>query len=344
MVAQSCGIGDRNEPYANFRSVVVGDWYSPDMNVEDSYEGAVRRLARLGHAGLVEKPAPRAQPAPSASKDERMRDLEELATLACDDNERLTGELARARAKIEQLEQFVTTLQQTIADESEASLARSARRRGPLVYFVALALVGGGAAAAIRYRPWDHVRVTWAANPAAETAAPVVAPVVQPPAENVAAPSTNAPANAAAPNAAPASATTNSAPTSTTAAPASTTTNAAPTSAAPNSATSAAATNAPKSAAPTTPSAKTAGATTPPAPASAIAPKADAAKAEPAKIAVPKVETPAIVVPKLAAAKGKAHHRHVAKHHSRKGHHRATPAAGDDGSAPADDPLAGLKP
>jgi hypothetical protein len=48
------------------------------MQVEDSYEGAVARLQRMEQAGLI-VPTP----------EQRMRDLEELATLASEENERL---------------------------------------------------------------------------------------------------------------------------------------------------------------------------------------------------------------------------------------------------------------
>ena len=66
------------------------DCYASLMNVEDSYEGAVRRLQRLEMAGV-------ALEAPPPSDDaERMRELEELAMLACEDNERFKREFGVA--------------------------------------------------------------------------------------------------------------------------------------------------------------------------------------------------------------------------------------------------------
>jgi hypothetical protein len=65
------------------------------MNVEDSYEGAVRRLQRLERAGIAMDASP-TDVAVGAARDgsaERMRELEELASLACEDNERLKSEL-----------------------------------------------------------------------------------------------------------------------------------------------------------------------------------------------------------------------------------------------------------
>src|SRR6185312_11502289 len=66
--------------------------YASPMNVEDSYEGALRRLQRLEAAGLHAMPVEEI----ARDTDDRLRDLEELATLACEDNERLKQELASA--------------------------------------------------------------------------------------------------------------------------------------------------------------------------------------------------------------------------------------------------------
>src|SRR5512146_429121 len=89
------------------------------MNVEDSYEGAIRRLQRLELAGV----------ALESQNAERMRELEELALLACEDNERLKREFGAAlqeldearkeaeaaRAEVEQLRAYVASLQQAPA-------------------------------------------------------------------------------------------------------------------------------------------------------------------------------------------------------------------------------------
>ena len=69
------------------------------MNVEDSYEGAVRRLQRLGHVALV--------PPKPTRDEERERELEELATLACDENERLKAELETAPLAVHGCEQLL---------------------------------------------------------------------------------------------------------------------------------------------------------------------------------------------------------------------------------------------
>src|SRR4051794_31334983 len=74
------------------------------MNVEDSYEGAVRRLQRLERAGIaMDGPASdvSAGAAPDGSA-ERIRELEELAGLACDDNERLKSELGVALRELDE--------------------------------------------------------------------------------------------------------------------------------------------------------------------------------------------------------------------------------------------------
>ncbi|HZS37175.1 MAG TPA: hypothetical protein VFF06_10120 [Polyangia bacterium] len=84
------------------------------MNVEDSYEGALRRLNRLRHAGLDFAPPPPALP-PENDESDRMRDLEELATLACDENERLKEELGGARGEIARLQRLSSTLREMLA-------------------------------------------------------------------------------------------------------------------------------------------------------------------------------------------------------------------------------------
>src|SRR5438067_449883 len=79
------------------------------MHVEDSYEGAVRRLQRLEMAGIaVESPlAESATPevadeAATDDNDARMRQLEELAMLACEDNERLKAQFGAALQELDE--------------------------------------------------------------------------------------------------------------------------------------------------------------------------------------------------------------------------------------------------
>jgi hypothetical protein len=121
------------------------------MNVEDSYEGAVRRLQRLEMAGIaMESPQAEAvDEAVAADSAERMRELEELATLACEDNERLKAEfgtalqelddarreldgrraeigraqreLGEARREIDQLRGYVASLEETLESAQRAA-------------------------------------------------------------------------------------------------------------------------------------------------------------------------------------------------------------------------------
>ena len=75
------------------------------MQIEDSYEGAVRRLSRLSNAGVDLLPSRRDDA--EAKMRERMRDLEELATVATEENERLERELADARETIQHLQDYI---------------------------------------------------------------------------------------------------------------------------------------------------------------------------------------------------------------------------------------------
>ncbi len=155
------------------------------MNVEDSYEGAVRRLQRLGHAGVGLGP-PRAMSRQREETDDRMRDLEELATLACEENERVAHELDSARDEIDRLRRLVVTLQESVASaQSEPSFAaRKPRGRGLASYFFTIVIVGGAAAALFTLRPWERLRgglaVAAATAPEVQPSAPVV--VAPPPA------------------------------------------------------------------------------------------------------------------------------------------------------------------
>jgi hypothetical protein len=115
------------------------------MNVADSYEIAIRRLSRLGHNEAEEARA------------RRMHDLEELATLACDENERLTAELATARSETDRLRRQVAVLQQQLFEQSEQPFAPRLKPRGHggIFYFflVLVILAWGLGAATYGYRP-----------------------------------------------------------------------------------------------------------------------------------------------------------------------------------------------
>ncbi len=151
------------------------------MNVEDSYEGAVRRLRRLGHAGF--DLAPPALAKTSAEADDRMRDLEELATLACDDNERLTRELDGAHEEIDRLRRQVTTLQEMLASapSDDPFAAPKQRGRGLALFLFTLVIVGGAAAALFVLRPWQRPAVAPAVTVVAAPAPPPSAPIVAAP-------------------------------------------------------------------------------------------------------------------------------------------------------------------
>jgi len=95
--------------------------------IDDSYEGAVRRLRRLEQdrsrdarplpRPAVSAPLPVLRPEVFASPDTtRLRDLEHLAVLACDENERLERELRVAREENAHLRRRVEALEVTIAD------------------------------------------------------------------------------------------------------------------------------------------------------------------------------------------------------------------------------------
>ena len=149
----------------------------PSMNVEDSYEGAIQRLRRLGHAGIeLSRPAPLSQQLDEAQQ--RLRDVEELATLACDDNERLTRELDAARGEIARLQRQVSMLQESVAGAQyeDALAATRSRGRGAAFWFFAICVVGAAAAAAFVLRPWERLRPATAVVAMPEPAAPIVAP------------------------------------------------------------------------------------------------------------------------------------------------------------------------
>jgi hypothetical protein len=171
------------------------------MNVEDSYEGAVRRLRRLGHAGLeIVQPPLRVQQ--KSKTDQRMHDLEELATLACEENEQLKRELETARLEIDRLNQRVASLQELLAGDEQDDLFAAKSERGAGFYFFILLILGASAAALIKLRPWEPVpTMALVGLGTAPAAAPVVAtpapaPVVAAPAPVVAAPAPVVPAPA----------------------------------------------------------------------------------------------------------------------------------------------------
>jgi hypothetical protein len=91
--------------------------------IEDSYEGAVRRLKAMGHLSPQEDPRPQPVPripAPPLAKlpapNSRTRDLEQLANLACEENERLETELATVRAENASLRRRIAMLEETLND------------------------------------------------------------------------------------------------------------------------------------------------------------------------------------------------------------------------------------
>jgi hypothetical protein len=184
------------------------------MNVEDSYEGAVRRLNRLAHAGLNLAPPPE----PERADRDRMRDLEELAALACDENERLTqelngarGEIARlqrltatlqemlasvqsdepatanddserlshelvgARGEIERLQQLVTMLRETLSGAQPDEPLSVPKQRGAALYFFAAVILSGAAAVLFVLRPWASHSIPVETGAAALPSAPAVA-------------------------------------------------------------------------------------------------------------------------------------------------------------------------
>lgn len=193
------------------------------MNVEDSYEGAARRLRRLGHAG-VQVASPAVIAPASHETNGRLRDLEELATLACDENERLKQELEGARHELGRLQYMVNSLRETLAStQSELSVALQRQKgRGPLFYLFTLALLGGAAAALYTFRPWERF-IAGSAAATVTVPQPVAVPVLPTPAA-----ATAPVAPAAAPAAATPPAGTTSAPTAATPAPAAVPTPAAP--------------------------------------------------------------------------------------------------------------------
>ncbi len=168
------------------------------MNVEDSYEGAVRRLARLGHAGLNLAPPSEDH----VGESDRQRDLEELATLACEDNERLTRELESTRTEMDRLRLQVVSLQQMLAGQQNEEPVYAPRRgRSGAFYFFVIAVIGAGAAALFTFRPWDRLQPSLAMA-SVSTPAPTPTPAPPPPSPPIVAAPTPAPA-AVAPTPAP---------------------------------------------------------------------------------------------------------------------------------------------
>jgi hypothetical protein len=203
------------------------------MNVEDSYDAAVGRLRRLGYDEFTLR-SQRTDESDAGS--ERIRDLEELATLACDDNERLTRELETARAEIAHLRELLDSQQVKSAAERYQELLAVPRSRGWLIFVLAgLVLLGGGSLALMSSRPAPTVLavppapalnapITSAAPPsvpktelpspqvappAAASTSPTV-PAVEPPAPQLTPP----PAASASPTPPPSSAQTETVPTS----------------------------------------------------------------------------------------------------------------------------------
>jgi hypothetical protein len=123
------------------------------MHIEDSYEGAARRLAKLSHAGVDLLPSRRDDT--EASLQGRMRDLEELATLASEENERLERELTAARETIERLQAQLTEAdRQRLRDLVEEAPPRQPRR-SLLPLLIGLAGAGAVVVAAFLLQPWQ---------------------------------------------------------------------------------------------------------------------------------------------------------------------------------------------
>jgi hypothetical protein len=132
---------------------------------EDSYEIAVTKLARIERAHAAPPPPPIGRPLPrhiDTGALDRQRDLEKLATIACEENERLERELAltqqmltHAQEEADRLRRKVSALEEAIADpravlglppldESVMIPPPSHRRRGDAIApFLLLAIVGG---------------------------------------------------------------------------------------------------------------------------------------------------------------------------------------------------------
>jgi hypothetical protein len=132
------------------------------MNIEDSYEGAVRRLQRLEMAGLS-MPSGESEATDEIADEsaDRMQQLEQLATLACEDNERLKTEfgialqeldgarreldsaraeiarahheLGEARLEVDQLRGYVAALEQMLPSAQEGAASQAPQAVAPVV-------------------------------------------------------------------------------------------------------------------------------------------------------------------------------------------------------------------
>jgi hypothetical protein len=134
------------------------------MQVEDSYEGAMARLQRLERAGIV------VPPLATAVEDEsftRTRDLEELATLACEENERLQQQLYEARGHIVGLERELVSARDQIGSLQRllAMLEESAAQPAPPPAAVPMP-------APVATRAWPPVFATQPVAPAPAPLAP----------------------------------------------------------------------------------------------------------------------------------------------------------------------------
>jgi hypothetical protein len=161
------------------------------MEIENSYEGAVRRLARLSTAGVDLVPSRRDDE--EASLRQRMRDLEELATLATEENERLERELGRARETIARLQDQLTAAdRQALRELMEPPPPAKRRSRLPLL------LPALGVVAMMALQPWQYApqAMQMARRLAERHTAPWAMPV-PPPAPVVVAPVVAAPVVAA---------------------------------------------------------------------------------------------------------------------------------------------------
>ncbi len=137
-------------------------------NIDDIHEDTVRQMRLAAPASaqsLARPPRPRVSEQDQAQL-ARMRDLEELAMLSSEENERLVRELADVRAENDLLLRRVSMLEETIAnprrvlglpdlpDEPESAAPRRGGAGGVFLTVLSLALV---ASAVGVLRPWQPV-------------------------------------------------------------------------------------------------------------------------------------------------------------------------------------------
>lgn len=141
------------------------------MQLEDSYEGAVRRLSRLSNAGIGLREDIDSR---DEARAQRMRDLEELATLAADenerlekDNQRLTQENKRLERELSRAKETLSRMQQTVLEsdreklrelvEAPPEVAEKRERRSVLPHVAVTLMMVLIAGTSYFYRPWKYV-------------------------------------------------------------------------------------------------------------------------------------------------------------------------------------------